>query len=1112
MKAVHVFGKSHSPSVVALVVLLMALTMAQGLSIGLHTPTTAPASTVAPSAGVDFGKLPLSFEANAGQTDTSVKYMTHASGGTMYFTPAEVVLALQSAQPNSKRQPPGAPSPMKGSVRLASFSRPDKFTKANYSANQQQATNVVRLQFIASNPDTEISSGQAMPGKVNYYIGNDPSKWHSDVPTYASTHYENLYSGIGLTYEGVGGQLKGTYTVAAGADPSQIRWRYSGAEQVSVDGAGNLQIVVAGANTNKDAQAVTVTEQVPVAWQEIDGMRTPVSARYQVASDQSTGFVLGSYDHNYPLTIDPTLTFSTYLGGSGADSGSGIAVDTFGSAYVTGVTNSVDFPLQNPLQPSNGGGQDVFVTKFSPTGSTLIYSTYLGGSGDDFGGGIAVDASGSAYVAGQTGSTNFPLQNPFQPTYGGSDFDAFVTKLSPTGSSLIYSTYLGGNGGFEGAGGKVAVDASGSAYVAGFTDSTNFPTQNAFQPANGGANDAFVTKFSPSGTTLIYSTYLGGSDFDFGWGGVAVDASGNAYVTGETSSTDFPLLNPFQPTLNGGDDAFVTKLNATGTTLIYSTYLGGNGNLDFGNSIAIDTSGNAYVTGTTVSTNFPLQNPFQSTIGGAFDAFVTKLSPTGSTLIYSTYLGGSDFEQGYSIAVNASGSAYVSGVTNSLDFPLQNPLQPARGGGNDVFVTKFSTAGSALIYSTYLGGSGNEDGFSIAADASGAYVTGDTDSTNFPLQNPFQPANGGGSDAFVAKISDGVVGTPTVTPVQPTSTRTATPSSTPVPPTTTSTSVPPTATRSSTTTSTATNTSTVTPSTTSTRTATGTSTSTNSPTATNTSTATPSATTTSVPTVSQTTTSVANTATATRTGVANTATATQTSGANTATATSVPSATNTVGPTATPCTIRFSDVTDPTSYYYTAVYYLACRGVVSGYSDGTFRPFNNTTRGQMTKIVTLAFNIPLVTPPALENRTFTDVLPGNVFYQLIETAAAHNIVSGYGCGGVNAQTGTAEPCDSANRPYFRPSNFVTRGQLAKIVVIGGGFAVINPPVATFTDVDRQNVFYPFIETAVCHGIINGYDDHSFRPNNYAFRSQIAKIVYLAMTNPAANCATDNATR
>ncbi|MDQ2808602.1 MAG: S-layer homology domain-containing protein [Chloroflexota bacterium] len=258
--------------------------------------------------------------------------------------------------------------------------------------------------------------------------------------------------------------------------------------------------------------------------------------------------------------------------------------------------------------------------------------------------------------------------------------------------------------------------------------------------------------------------------------------------------------------------------------------------------------------------------------------------------------------------------------------------------------------------------------------------------------------------------------------------------------------------------------------------------------------------------------------TSTPTAVPPSATATVTS---TATNTSVPSATNTSVPSATntsvpsvtvtavpsdtPCTIHFTDVTDPTAYYYQGVYYLACHGVISGYSDGTYKPFNNTTRGQMTKIVTLAFNIPLVTPPALDNRTFTDVTPDNVFYQLIETAAARQIVSGYTCGGINPQTGAAEPCDSARRPYFRPSSFVTRGQLTKIVVIGAAFPLLNPVRPTFTDVTTDNVFYKFIETAVCHGIITGYSDQTFRPNNYAFRGQIAKIVYLAVTNPQATC-------
>ncbi len=406
--------------------------------------------------------------------------------------------------------------------------------------------------------------------------------------------------------------------------------------------------------------------------------------------------------------------------------------------------------------------RDAFIAKFDPSGTALIYSTYLGGSGSDSGHGIAVDASGNAYVTGSTRSADFPTKNAFQDSYGGGDFwigDAFITKLDPSGTALIYSTYLGGSDADDSD--EIAVDNSGNAYVTGRTWSADFPTKNAFQGGYGGGvfwdGDAFIAKFDPSGTALIYSTYLGGSDGDSG-SGIAVDNSGNAYVTGRTFSTDFPTQNPFQGQHGGGYwgvDIFVTKFSAFGI-FSYSTYLGGSGE-DYGDGIAVDASGNAYVTGETDSTNFPTAQAFQGSMaGGPYDAFVTRFESSGASLTYSTYLGGSGGESGRGIAVDASGNAYVTGDTGSSDFPTQGPLQDALSGTTDVFVTKFNASGSSLSYSTYLGGSGEEYGNAIAVDAWGnAYVTGETDSTNFPTKNAFQGRYSGELDAFVSKLDPG---------------------------------------------------------------------------------------------------------------------------------------------------------------------------------------------------------------------------------------------------------------------------------------------------------------------------------------------------------------------
>jgi hypothetical protein len=460
------------------------------------------------------------------------------------------------------------------------------------------------------------------------------------------------------------------------------------------------------------------------------------------------GLEIARYDATKPLVIDPVLAYSTYLGGGVDEWGYGIAVDSTGNAYVTGYTRSIDFPTVNPLQPANGGFADAFVTKIDSTGSTLLYSTYLGGSNDDRGLAIAVDTAHNAHITGYTYSTNFPTANPLQPANRGL-VDAFVVTLDPTGSTLLYSTYIGGSKADYGTG--IAVDGAGDALVTGYTFSTDFPTANSLQPASGGDSDAFVAKLNPAGSALRYSTYLGGNKTDGGLG-IAVDSVGDAYVTGYTYSTNFPTANPLQPANRGATDAFVAKIDSTGSTLLYSTYLGGT-STDVGNGIAVDSGGNAYVTGQSSSTDFPTANAAQDANQGSYDAFVAGLDPTGSTLLYSTYLGGRDSDGGNAITVDSAGNAYVTGQTYSTTFPTVDPLQPTNGGGYDAFVVGLDPNG-ILLYSTYLGGSNDDRGLAIAVDGAGnTYFTGWTFSSNFPTAHPLQPANGGNGDAFVAKLA-----------------------------------------------------------------------------------------------------------------------------------------------------------------------------------------------------------------------------------------------------------------------------------------------------------------------------------------------------------------------
>ena len=452
-------------------------------------------------------------------------------------------------------------------------------------------------------------------------------------------------------------------------------------------------------------------------------------------------FRIGAYDRGKELIIDPPLIYSTYHGGSGQDYAYAVAVDSVGNTYVTGGAGSSNFPITNPLQSSLRGVEDVFVTKINPSGTAKLYSTYLGGGAPDEGHGIAVDAQGNAYITGSTGSLDFPLKNPIQSTMAGSG-DAFVTKLNATGSALIYSTYLGGIGQDSGAG--IALDAAGNAYIVGSTFSADFPTKNPFQAAKGAQQDAFVAKLNPAGSAWVYVTYLGGSNVDQG-NGIAVDAAGNAYITGYTASTDFPLQSPFRSSNVNSVDAFVTKLNPAGSALVYSSYLGGSAT-DYGTAIAVDASGSAYVTGIVTSDDFPLSNPIDGKLAShaVDDVFVTKFNASGSALVYSTYLGGGSADDPYAIAVDPAGNVYITGRTNSSDFPLVNAIQSSRF-AFDMFVTEINASGSALLFSTFIGGSGSESGRGIAVDQLGnIHVAGEGTSTDFPVVKPLQGTSGGG--------------------------------------------------------------------------------------------------------------------------------------------------------------------------------------------------------------------------------------------------------------------------------------------------------------------------------------------------------------------------------
>ena len=722
-----------------------------------------------------YGRMPLSFEANQGQTDSRVRFLARGGGYTIFLTDDEAVLTLRKSQPSqfgmgrlgkfglsNWLRPFGLVDPHAGRwpsladdlnpmwrsliPNLGQLVPEPNSGKGGVAAGIEfQSPQVVRMRLAGGNAKARVIGLDELPGRNNYFIGNDPKKWRTNVPSDARVKYEGVYPGVDLVYYGNQRDLEYDFVVAPGADPNQIKLSFAGADGMRVDAAsGDLVLKVGDDEVRfhkpavyQPALAAVSSPPSPfVGAARLEARHSSLVTRHSsfvLASNNEVAFRVARYDPKRTLVIDPVLSYSTYLGGSSADQGVGIAVDSSGNAYVSGFTQSTDFPTANSLQANPGGTEDAFVTKLNPSGSALVYSTYLGGSGQDIGFGIAVDSSGSAYLTGYTSSTNFPTMKPLQASLDGTQ-DAFVAKLNPAGSALVYSTYLGGSD--IDVGNWIAVDSSGNAYLTGYTRSTNFPTVNPLQATLDGTQDAFVAKLNLAGSALVYSTYLGGSGVDLGFL-IAVDSSRNAYVSGYTSSTDFPTVNPLQESYGGGTyDGFVAKLNPAGSVLVYSTYLGGRG-VDVCIGIAVDSSGNAYLTGYTSSTNFPTLKPLQATLDGTQDAFVAKLNPAGSALVYSTYLGGSGVEIGEGIAVDSFGSAYVTGYTSSTDFPTVNPLQASYGGGFfDAYLAKLNPAGSALVYSTYGGGGGSDYGRGIAVDSSGnVYVTGGTLSNNFPTSS-----------------------------------------------------------------------------------------------------------------------------------------------------------------------------------------------------------------------------------------------------------------------------------------------------------------------------------------------------------------------------------------
>ena len=561
----------------------------------------------APKPGAINDTLPLNFELNQGQTHERVKFLARSEGYVLFLTATEAVMALDN---------PAAHRKGKDDRDFDSSEPKEKPPRA-----------LVRMKLKGANPTPQIEGIDQLTATSNYFAGSDPTAWHTDIPNYARVRYAQVYPGIDMVYYGNQRRLEYDFIVAPGSNPENIEISFGGIQDFEISRMGELVL---------HTQHGDIRQSKPVAFQEVNGVKEEVAASYIPLGTGRVGFQLGAYDPTRQLIIDPVLVYSTYLGGSGFDQGYAIAVDAQGNAFVTGQTAAIDFPTTPGAFQTNYGGGDAFVAKLNPSGSALVYSTYINGAG---GNGIAVDSSGNAYITGDAGPLNFPTTaGAFQTSPMG--YDTFVTKLNPAGSALVYSARFGGN--LDDFGRGIALDGTGNAYITGWTVCRStictFPTINAFQPNfAGGNNDAFVTKINSSGSSLIYSTYLGGGKIINGtedWGeAIAVDSFGSAYVTGYTYSPDFPVTAGAFDTTRAGLDAFVTKFTPDGASLVYSTFLGGAGR-EQGQGIAVDANGNAYVTGITESFDSPFTSAYEGfpvTSGvfqtkGSYDALVTKLN------------------------------------------------------------------------------------------------------------------------------------------------------------------------------------------------------------------------------------------------------------------------------------------------------------------------------------------------------------------------------------------------------------------------------------------------------------------------------------------------------
>jgi hypothetical protein len=667
-----------------------------------------------PPERTDPRQQPLIFETNRGQAGADVKFVGRANNLGLILKTNEAVFALRSTEPMRPRH--GSAKPANAVV---------------------SPSHLLSMKLDGSNPAPLIFGQEPQEVRANYFIGNDPAKWIRGVDTYSRVQYSDVYDGIDLVFYANERRLEYDFTVAPGADPREINVRFDGAENLELNSEGALILHTA---------AGELRHERPVAYQERNGSRSDVHVAFKQLDAGAIGFEVGAYDPSRPLVIDPILVYSTYVGGTNDDFARGIVVDAAGNLFITGNsfssdflrdasatnsdvfvgklstngllltytffggekndfatglsvdasgniylsgdTQSPDFPIFNSVGSALSGDRDAFAVKLTPAADQFFYSSLVGGSGLEGGVSIAADTAGNAYITGKTSSSDYPTVGAAQPVYGGGDSDAFISKLAADGKSLVYSTFLGG-GATENANAQsgISVDAAGNAYVAGETQSTDFPTVNALRTTKNGpasSSDGFVAKLDPAGVNFVYATYLGGSSDDSAFG-IKADQAGNAYVTGRTKSASFTGSGVTRPTTVTAD-AFVAKLNATGSAISYLTFVGGITGDESGNAIVVDPSGNAVIAGS-AGEGVPTVNSVQSFSRGGGDAFVAKLTQTGAITLLS-YLGGSSEDTALAVGLDGSGAIYFAGFTSSTDFLTASPLVKTNAGARDIFIAK----------------------------------------------------------------------------------------------------------------------------------------------------------------------------------------------------------------------------------------------------------------------------------------------------------------------------------------------------------------------------------------------------------------------------------------